>query len=273
MIIKTLIENTSTSDKFGYEHGLSLYIETEHEKILFDTGASSLFQQNALKMDVKINNVDILVISHGHNDHGGGLNTFLQVNKTAKIYIHQKAFEKHYALSEEGQSIHIGLDENLNHNSQLVLTADRFFIRKNIQLFSKVKHREPLPITNSGLKAEQNGELVNDNFAHEQNLVIEEAGKTLLVTGCAHNGIVNILKHFHDLMGRDPDTVIGGFHLSSRTTGNERSESIHQIGHYLKKTQAVFYTGHCTGAEPYNQLRSLMGEQLNQLTTGSEISL
>jgi mRNA degradation ribonuclease J1/J2 len=72
MIIKTLVENTALSKNFGSEHGLSLYIEANSHKILFDVGASELFLENAKKLNVDISEVDYLIISHGHYDHGGG---------------------------------------------------------------------------------------------------------------------------------------------------------------------------------------------------------
>ena len=97
MIVKVLAENTTSSEALGSEHGLSLYIETETHKILFDTGASGLFAENAEKMGVDLTRVDLAVISHGHYDHGGGLKTFLGINNRAKIYLHHMAFEPHYA--------------------------------------------------------------------------------------------------------------------------------------------------------------------------------
>ena len=86
MIIKALVENTSISEDFASEHGLSLYIETKNHKILFDVGASELFLQNAKKLDVNIADVDFLVISHGHYDHGGGLKTFLKENTKPRYF-------------------------------------------------------------------------------------------------------------------------------------------------------------------------------------------
>jgi len=80
MIIKTLVENTALSKNFGSEHGLSLYIEANSHKILFDVGASELFLENAKKLNVDISEVDYLIISHGHYDHGGGLRAFLREN-------------------------------------------------------------------------------------------------------------------------------------------------------------------------------------------------
>ncbi|MDD2682314.1 MAG: MBL fold metallo-hydrolase [Bacilli bacterium] len=86
MLIKSLSDNISLNEKFLHEHGLSIYIEINNIKVLFDTGASSIFSNNALKLNIKLKDVDYLIISHGHYDHGGGLNTFLNINTKAKIF-------------------------------------------------------------------------------------------------------------------------------------------------------------------------------------------
>lgn len=271
MLIKTLVENTAISKDFGSEHGLSLYIETKKHKLLFDVGASGLFLQNAKKLDVNIADIDFLIISHGHYDHGGGLKIFLTENTKAEVFLHRLAFEKHYAARPNKAFDFIGLDENLKQNKQIVFTSDRFFISSGLQVFSNIMLREPCPKSNSGLLTEHKGQTVEDTFAHEQNLVVEEDGKTLLVTGCAHNGIINILEHFHALKGRMPEYVIGGFHLSSRFGGNEDSEMIDRIGKHLMGTKAKFYTCHCTGIEPYKSLKAVMGGSIDYLSAGSEI--
>ena len=271
MIVKTLVENTSISKEFGSEHGLSLYIETMDYKILFDVGASGLFLENAEKLDVNIADIDFLIISHGHYDHGGGLEVFLQENNTADVFVHPQAFGKHYALRPNKELEYIGLDEELEQSEQIIFTSDRFFIGKDIQMYSDTIQKEPQPSSNSGLFIEKNGQMTDDTFIHEQNLIIEEDGKVLLVTGCAHNGIVNIVEHFYTLKGRMPDHVIGGFHLSSRSGGDESPEIIDKIGKYLMDTKAKYYTCHCTGIEPYNRLKSIMGDNIEYLSTGSEI--
>ena len=76
MIIKTLVEDTTSKNNLRSEHGLSLYIETSGKKILFDSGTSGLFMENAIKMGIDISKIDYAIISHGHNDHGGGLERF-----------------------------------------------------------------------------------------------------------------------------------------------------------------------------------------------------
>lgn len=273
MIIKVLVENTSISKDFGNEHGLSIYIETKEKKILFDVGASELFFKNAQKLNVNIADIDFLVISHGHYDHGGGLRTFLKENATAEVFAHRHAFEKHYTRRSNDEMHFIGIDENLKENRQLIATSDRFFIRKGVQVFSNVIHKEPLVKSNNGLLAEHDGQMIQDTFSHEQNLIIEEDGKTLLVTGCAHNGIVNILEYFKELKGHMPDYVIGGFHLSSHSSGNEDFATIDGISQYLLSTNVKYYTCHCTGIEAYGRLKSAMGDKIEYLPTGSEMVL
>src|SRR5574344_2435051 len=273
MLIKILVENTSISKNFDNEHGLSLYIETKKHKILFDVGASELFLQNAKKLDVNVADIDFLVISHGHYDHGGGLKTFLKENTKAEVFLHRLAFEKHYAIRPNDELDFIGLDENLKQNKQVVLTSDRFSISNGIEVFSNIAQREPHPKPNSGLLTEHMGQTTDDTFEHEQNLVIEEDGNTLLITGCAHNGIINILEYFKSFKGRMPDYVICGFHLSSRSGGNEDSDMIDRIGKYLMATKAKFYTCHCTGIEAYKRLKSVMGDNIDYLSTGSEITI
>lgn len=273
MIIKVLAENTSISNYFGSEHGLSIYIETKENKILFDVGASELFYRNAEKMGVDISEVKYLVLSHGHYDHGGGLKTFLEKNKTAEVFCQRLAFEKHYSERENDKLHDIGLRQDLKKSRQIVLSSDRFFIGKGIQLFSNVVQREHVSNINRGLLTEQYGKIVPDSFFHEQNLIIEEDGKTVLLVGCAHNGIVNILEHFHSIKKRMPDYVIGGFHLSILGTESKDLETIDGISEYLLGTKAKYFTCHCTGLEPYKRLKSLMGERISYLSGGSEIEI
>lgn len=273
MIIKTLVENTSISEDFESEHGLSLYIETNNYKILFDLGANKLFFKNAEKLDVNISDIDYLVISHGHYDHGGGLKKFLQENTKAEVFIHNLAFEKYYAIRSNNRIDYIGLNEELKTDKRIIYTGDRFFINKGIYVFSNITQKEPSPKSNSGLLIENNGQMVDDIFLHEQNLVIEEDDEIILITGCAHNGIVNIIEHFYDIRGLMPTYVIGGFHLSSRSVGNEDFETIDIIGEYLMDTNAKYYTCHCTGLEPYKQLKVTMGDNIDYLKTGSVITI
>ena len=88
MRIQTLIEDTSGSNtELVCEHGLSFYLETALHKVLFDLGASGGFLKNARALRIDLTQVDTVILSHGHNDHGGGLREFLSVNNKAKVYV------------------------------------------------------------------------------------------------------------------------------------------------------------------------------------------
>lgn len=274
MIIRVLAENTSNNEIFGSEHGLCLYIETERHRILFDTGASGLFAENAAKMGVDLSAVDLAVISHGHYDHGGGLKTFLSINSKAKIYLHEKAFEKHYATRPGGKRAYIGLDETLLPDKRFVFCGDRFTIGEGLELFSGVKAKRLVPSGNADLFMKVGDAYVQDGFAHEQNLIISKSGKTLLIAGCAHNGIINIIEQFKTEKGCLPDYVIGGFHLYNHgTKQNEAPNVVDEIGEFLLETHAQYYTCHCTGIESYNWLKAVMGENIDYISTGDQLTI
>jgi 7,8-dihydropterin-6-yl-methyl-4-(beta-D-ribofuranosyl)aminobenzene 5'-phosphate synthase len=275
MKITVLSENTSSSQILGSEHGLSLYIETEKHKLLFDTGASGLFAENATKLGIDLAKVDLAVLSHGHYDHGGGLKSFLNMNDTAKIYVHQKAFEPHYAIRGVGtEPYDIGLDETLTSNERFLFCGDRHRIDEELELFSGVVAQRLVPSCNGDLLMKQGDAFVLDDLTHEQNLIIRENGKTLLIAGCAHNGIINIIDHFVELEGCPPDYVLGGFHLYSHGTKQVEAPSIvDEIGTILLDTRANYYTCHCTGLESYQRLKAVMGDSIGYLSTGDRLKI
>jgi len=272
MIIKMLVENTSLFKKIVCEHGLSLYIETENHKILFDMGSSELFAENAEKLNVNLKEVDIAIISHGHYDHGGGLEKFLEINSKAKVYLSKNAFENYYSKDLNGVKKYIGLNKKLLTNERLIFTDKTKTITKGIYLFSNIKDTTYKPSGNHCLFTENNGVLTEDNFSHEQNLIIRENGKTVLFAGCAHKGIINIQREANYLGMSEINYIIGGFHLYNRALNlNETPEKVKEIGHILKDTGPKFYTCHCTGHESYQILKEIMKEKIDYLATGSQL--
>ncbi len=273
MIVKALAENTSVSEQYENEHGLSLYIETQRHKILFDTGRGSLFLKNAEKMDVDIADVDIAVISHGHFDHSGGLRAFLENNQKAAIYIHERGFDKHYAKRSSGAIENIGIDIGLRSNGRIVLTGDYLKIDDELELFSDVRGKKFFSSTNQSL-TEEDGRLVPDSFSHEQNLIVTEHGKTVLFAGCAHKGIVNILDRFREIKHGPAFMAVGGFHLYNlNTKKSEDPEIVTQIGKILHDSGTLFYTCHCTGFEAFHGLKKEMGDKIRYLSTGQTITI
>lgn len=273
MIIKALVENTSISNDFKNVHGLSLYIETDQHKILFDLGPNNLFLENAAKMGVNIKEIDTLVISHGHYDHGGALKLFLENNEKAKIYIRENAFDNYYSKLLFFK-VYIGLNQALKDNDRFILVKDAYQIDDELLIFSDITKHSYMPSVKNGLYMKSGKKYVADTFEHEQNLLIKENNTYTLFAGCAHNGIYNIMKKAEELTDSSIDTVISGFHLMHLQINNkEHSTYLKELANVLKDKATSYYTCHCTGQQIYDFLHEAMGEQMNYISTGTVLKL
>jgi len=273
MKITALTENISIEPKFAHVHGLSFYIETPMHKILFDMGPDETFIKNADLLGVKLEDVDIAFISHGHDDHGGALKLFMDINHKAKIYVRNNIFDSHYATHTQG-IVEIGLDKSLMNSERIVLMEEDCQIDEELFLFSGVTGRKYFSEANKTLYAEKNGERIEDDFTHEQNLIITAEGKKVLIGGCAHNGIVNIMEKIKEIKGYEVDVVISGFHLMNPDIGaNESNELVEGVAGELVKYGSKYYTCHCTGIDSYNGLKSIMKDQVDYIAAGQTVEV
>ncbi len=295
--IINLIENTEGAAGCASAHGLSFYIETSRHKLLLDLGPSEQTLDNSLKLGVDLAAVDAVVLSHGHYDHSGGIIPFTRLNSTAPIYMQQTAAADYYSddglqdsvtdpgSGESSQSSpagsgsekrcrYIGIDKNIASLPQVRLIEGDYRIDEELELFT-VRHRShPLPSANRRLMVRKGQEYVRDNFDHEQSLVINSDGVRVLMSGCAHNGILSILDAYREKYSSFPDVVISGFHLMKKSdySDNEIRE-IKDIAGELKKYPSRFITCHCTGVPAYLIMKEIMGSQLEYVHSGEEISI
>lgn len=271
MRIVNLIEDTIGNPSCVTEHGLSFYIETKKHKLLVDTGASDAFITNARNLSIDLGTVDTVILSHGHYDHGGGLLFFRERNKTATIYIRETAFLPYFHVSGQSER-YIGLDEKISKMQGLKPVSGSLEIDEELYLFGDVIGRKLFPTGNLELKCRKKTEFVQDDFLHEQYLVIKADGKEILISGCAHNGILNILERYKKIFGKEPDVVISGFHMMKKSGYSKQDiEVIKETAGELAKMKTSFYTGHCTGEKPYEIMKEIMGEKLTFIHCGEEI--
>jgi 7,8-dihydropterin-6-yl-methyl-4-(beta-D-ribofuranosyl)aminobenzene 5'-phosphate synthase len=273
MKITSLMDNECSIDGLLKQHGLSLLIESKGKKILFDTGADSGFIRNAETLNIDLSDVDVCVLSHGHYDHGGGLNAFFKINDKSLAYMSALASNDHVALRPNGEYESIGINISRAYLDRLVF-VDKELKLDNGLIFSEVWGYFPLPIGNRSLFKEKGGAYVLDDFAHEQHLVVEEDGKFVLFAGCAHRGILNVLTYLKDKYGILCDVVVGGFHLHNKVTNTyENPQVLDTLAKELMNTFSKFYTCHCTGIPAYSYLKVIMKDQIDYLSTGVTIEV
>lgn len=267
MRIITLMEDTCGNPNCESEHGLSIFVETKKHKLFVDTGAGEKTWWNAKTLGVDLTKIDTVVLSHGHYDHSGGIMGFHKVNSNAPIYMQRKAVNKYYHDER-----YIGIDPAIQTLPSVQLLNGDFVIDDELSLFANINGRRFWPQANLVL-SEQIGETkVQDCFEHEQCLVIQEE-KTVLISGCAHNGILNILDRYEEIYHGMPDVVISGFHMMKKIDyTKEEIVQIQQTAKELVQYDTVFYTGHCTGQKAIDLMKPIMGEQLIQIHSGMEIT-
>lgn len=274
MKIITLMDNITSKIDLCCEHGLSYYIETKNHKILFDTGKSDKFLDNAFELGVDLRNVDLCFISHGHYDHTGGLKDFLGINKKAKVYINKNAFNELYALRDSETKEYIGMNKDIEVSDRFVLTEESVDVDDELSLLMKVKKDILNPESNKSLLEKKAGKYIQDEFDHEQNLIIKENGEYVIFCGCAHSGVVNIVNAFIQKYKCKPKAVVGGFHLYRYCLENELIEdTVKKTSEYFLNSGIKYYTGHCTGIESYRVLKNYLGNNIEYLKTGMNISI
>ena len=308
MRIINLVENETGSSGCEAAHGLSFYVETEKHKLLFDVGPTKAILRNAQKLGINLTAVDTVILSHGHYDHSGGILPFTRLNPAARIYMQHNADGEFYAFDSDGGTgeetsyRYIGIDKKILSLPQVQLLRGDTKLDDELQLFTVDAERRafPLPSTNARLKRLSAGQYLQDDFSHEQNLLLTTGGKKILFCGCAHNGILNVLDALERKLGTGalPDLVLGGFHLMNRhgtlatataelgSAAPDRAASkpaapavaeftaeIREIAERLKKYKAHFATCHCTGLAAFNQMKEIMGDKLSYVYSGDEVEV
>lgn len=261
-----MIENLVYQQGLYAEQGLSIYIETEDSKILFDTGQSGLFLQNALKMGIKIEDIDALVLSHGHYDHTGGLYPFLERNKKARIYAKKDIFKPKYRSHDRfiGTISQIEpLKDRLQFFDEITEITKNIFLMPNIDLYNATDTHF------NGLNIKMGEEFFPDEFEDELFLAIKQNEQINIITACSHRGITNICRTAIEHFLLPISLILGGFHMKDCTM-----EQYVEITHYLRLLQPKSIgVCHCTGVEKYSEMAKDCESHLFYNYTGKEIFL
>ena len=267
MKISILIDNHVELSGLKAEHGLSMVIEEEDHKILFDCGQSSEIIKNAKKLGLELDDLNQIVLSHGHYDHTGGLLSILKLNKGIDVYGHPDIFDKKYVGKK--QQRYIGMQEERelyeNEGANFILSARSIKLTKNIYTTGQIPGVTSFEKVDGSFMKMKDNEYKKDEILDDLSLVIERDEGTILILGCTHRGIINTLKHVADMTGRDKFLlVIGGMHL----VGKE--------DHYVEKTLEEMNRYkidrlvpiHCSGVSNLPLFKKYFGGRLIYGSTG-----
>jgi len=269
--ITTLVENTASGAGLLAEHGLSFWIEYADKRILFDTGQSDILIQNAKVLGINLAEADAIILSHGHYDHTGGLTAVLDIAAKAKIYLHPAAIEPKFSKKNSGVEL-IGMPDSAQktiRNRGVIRTETPIQIFPGVTVTGQVPRINNFEDVGGAFFIDENCQKP-DELLDDQTLFIETSKGLVIVFGCAHAGVVNILHRIADLTEKKQFyAALGGMHLLRASNERiERTKIVFQ-DYDLKKIGPA----HCTGSKAIEKFKTAFRNQYFTCSVGTQIDL
>jgi 7,8-dihydropterin-6-yl-methyl-4-(beta-D-ribofuranosyl)aminobenzene 5'-phosphate synthase len=244
MKLSVLTENNA-GELTAAEHGLSYLIESDGTRILFDTGQSDLFLKNAAIMDVSLEAIDMIVLSHGHYDHGNGLEHL----RGSTLLCHPGCFIRRYRQSDNS---YIGLKqsrEELAGHFNLITAREPFRITESIVFAGEIPRITPFESQTTSFVLEDG---TPDFVADDSALIIRLPRGLFIITGCGHAGVVNTIEHAISITGVERIYgIMGGLHLKE-----EDQQTIETVKYLREKKVTHILPSHCTSGAALARFRS-----------------
>lgn len=259
------------------EHGFSAFIETDNGNYLFDTGSGRSIVPNSFTLNKDLKSIRKIFLSHGHYDHTGGLSEVLKMKGNVDVHSHPHVFLDRIAvLKEEGREIKrfIGIRYKKRYleslGAQFVFNKDFIEVEKGLFLTGEVPRQTPFEKPDPRLFSETDGKTTHDLFLDDQSLILDTDQGMILILGCAHSGMINIIHHTINKMGKGKfHAILGGTHLDFLTP-EQLEESIRS----LKKMEIEkIGVSHCTGMKPAFRLQQEFGDRFFYGCVGSVLEV
>ena len=256
--ITVLCENTVPTPGLLGEHGFAAFVEAPGGNILFDTGQGFSLVQNSLRLQKDLRTVSKLVLSHGHFDHTGGMIAFLGVHGPCEVVAHPDVLGERFRwmpMGPEEKPVSIGIPwreayvttRGARFNMQTEFTE----IMENVFVSGEVPRTTPFESGDPKFVVRKNGEWAPDPFLDDYSMVIKTPRGLVVILGCAHAGLINILNHAIERTGVEKIyAILGGTHL-----GFSPQSQLDETIPVLKRYQVeILATSHCTGQGPIARL-------------------
>ena len=272
--ITTLIENSPDDKKeLINEHGLSLYIEADGLNILFDTGQTGDFIKNARILKKELSSLDYIMISHGHYDHSGGLKKLVNLlDEYPELIVGADFFKAKYKMIDEQTYKYNGnsFDEKFirDHNISLKkIEEDVVYLTEKIMVFHHFLSKNDFEKRNEKFYVMEKGLYVHDDFGEEIALGIATDKGLVIIVGCSHVGIVNILDSISEKTGMPIYAVIGGTHLVEA----DETRIQKTIDAFREMNIKFIAVSHCTGEAGKYRMQQEFGDEFIENNTGNVI--
>lgn len=251
------------------EHGLSMLVESPDARVMLDAGPSAATVQNADSMGIALAPLDAVVVSHGHYDHTGGLEAVLTRLGGARVVAHPLAFRPRYALRRTGARRYIGpphtADEYERLGAELVFSAEPVQLGERLWTTGEVAQNANGSTASGKLYIEEAGALLVDDFCDDVSLVARLDDGLVVLTGCGHAGVCNIVSSAQRLAGSDHvHGLVGGTHLvgADEPTIRRTAEHLYRMG-----VEAIAPC-HCTGRRASATLNEAFEGRVVKVATG-----
>jgi len=278
--ITAVVEDTTSKDNIWAAHGISFYLEVNTRKkisLLFDVGPSfQLLKHNLKTLNINSSKLNYLLISHEHEDHTGALFDFLKDNKKISVVSHPDTFSFKCSLETDRYKFQ-GVNDYqkiLKQHQHLILTKTPLKIDRGIITSGEINRTTEFETWKwKNYYQKKNSKYLKDNIINEQALILNLKSKGLIIiTGCTHSGIINLIKHSQKITGVNKiHAIVGGFHLKIRNLSQ-----VKQIIGELKKINPSFIAPcHCTDSKVIKKLDDkfhLITSALGHFSAGEEIT-
>ncbi len=264
--ITVLCENTVQGLGLLGEHGFAAFIETPDGKILFDTGQGFSLIQNSLRLQKDLRSVTKVVLSHGHLDHVGGLLAFLGVKGACPVVAHPDIFTERFWLMPtpggEEKPVSIGMPWPeaylTTRGAHFESCLDFKEVAPGVFVTGEVPRKTLFELGSPKFVVARHGSWVPDPFVDDFSMVLKTSKGLVVVLGCAHAGVVNILNHAIERTGENRIyAILGGTHLGL-SPQPQFDPTIQALKEFNIKMLAV---SHCTGQGPVARLASEFGDR------------